>query len=472
MKMAVTRMVLGLILAATLAMYYLETNHDISLEHRRFHGDLAALQRIEATLNQDILKVRFGFLEDYNGFEKPLQTMNKVVEELRQVPLFVPEADRAFLGRSVTELAGSIQEKAALLERFKGLESILDDSMREFPVEANALLERIAAKEGGREVELLLNELIRQVLLYSLDSNARQEPELRRILSRLDAWRGKLEEDAALGTLIAHVHSILQIQPAVETVTRQLVSLPIAARTDEMLRLYEERFAASLRKSHFYRMVLKLLCMALIAGIGYAIYALKRINNDLERRVLKRTTDLLKKNKELQTEAAERIQAQGDLAYERDLLRTLLEHSPDQIYFKDRDSRFIKCSQTLVERFHLNSAEELVGKSDFDFFTEEHARPAFEDEQAIIRTGEPVVGRVEKEVWKDSDKITWALTTKGPLRDKTGGIIGTFGTTKDITTMKEAEEALARVNKELVEISRHAGMAEVATSVLHNVGNV
>jgi len=137
----------------------------------------------------------------------------------------------------------------------------------------------------------------------------------------------------------------------------------------------------------------------------------------------------------------ERRQAEIELAYERDLLRSLLDNSPDQIYFKDAQSRFVKSSNAQANQFGLKNAEEVVGKTDFDFFDEEHARPAFEDEQEIIRTGHPLVGRVEKEVWKDG-RVSWALTNKMPIRNKDGKIIGTLGISKDITAIKKMEMAL------------------------------
>jgi PAS domain S-box-containing protein len=167
-----------------------------------------------------------------------------------------------------------------------------------------------------------------------------------------------------------------------------------------------------------------------------------------------------------------RKRAEAELAYERDLLRSLLDHSPDHIYFKDRNSRFIKCSSRLAERFGLKDPNEVGGKTDFDFFAENHARPAFEDEQAIIRTGQPVIGKVEKETWQNSETSNWVLTSKMPLRSKAGEIIGTFGISKDISAIKQAETELERVHRQLMDASRNAGMAEVATSVLHNVGNV
>ncbi|WP_457279871.1 PAS domain-containing protein [Polaromonas sp. P5_D5] len=127
---------------------------------------------------------------------------------------------------------------------------------------------------------------------------------------------------------------------------------------------------------------------------------------------------------------------------EQDLLRTLLDNAPDHIYFKDAQSRFLKCSKAQALQFGA-SPEELVGKTDHDFFSEEHARPAYEDEQEILRTGQPIIGKVEKETWKDGRDESWKLSTKMPLRNKAGAIIGTFGISKDITALKQTEAALA-----------------------------
>jgi PAS domain S-box-containing protein len=138
----------------------------------------------------------------------------------------------------------------------------------------------------------------------------------------------------------------------------------------------------------------------------------------------------------------ERKRLEAELNRERDLWRTLLDNSPDHIYFKDTQSRFIRASKAQALQFGVKSPDEMVGRTDFDFFTEAHARPAFEDEQEIIRTGEPMIAKEEREVWKDGH-VTWASSTKMPMRDHTGKIIGIMGISRDVTGRKRAEEALA-----------------------------
>ena len=125
------------------------------------------------------------------------------------------------------------------------------------------------------------------------------------------------------------------------------------------------------------------------------------------------------------------------------LLRAILEHLPDSIYFKDRDSRFIRVNAALARKAGAASPEALVGRSDFDLFTPEHAAPAFEAEQRIVATGEPLLDCEEKETWPDG-RFSWVSTSKIPFRDHAGAIIGTFGISRDITIQKLAEEEFRR----------------------------
>ena len=139
-------------------------------------------------------------------------------------------------------------------------------------------------------------------------------------------------------------------------------------------------------------------------------------------------------------EARARRRVEEALAQEQYLLLMLMENLPDFVYFKDKDSRFIAVSRSLARRQGV-PPHEMRGKTDFDLFTEEHARAAFEDEQRIIRTGEPMLDKEEKETWPDGT-VTWVSSTKLPLRDAAGCIVGTFGISRDITQRKQQGEAL------------------------------
>ena len=122
---------------------------------------------------------------------------------------------------------------------------------------------------------------------------------------------------------------------------------------------------------------------------------------------------------------------------EKMLLEVLLKFVPDYVYFKDVEGKFIRLSHSLVKFFEQSSEEEVVGKSDFDFYGEE-ARSYFEDEQEIMRTQKPKINVLEESERKDGTPI-YTSTTKMPLVDNEGKIIGTFGLSRDFTESRMAE---------------------------------
>ena len=204
------------------------------------------------------------------------------------------------------------------------------------------------------------------------------------------------------------------------------------------------------------------------AAIALAIVLLAALVGWRLRQYQQRQQALARANAELDQRVHERTAA---LAEASALLEAMLDNSPDLIYFKDRESRFVRFSKSFLARLGLTAPALLRGKTDADFYAADHAQPAYADEQEIIRTGNPIIGQLEKETYADGH-VTWVLTTKMPWRDGAGAIVGTIGISKDVTSLKEAEAKLEQLHRQLLETSRQAGMAEVATSVLHNVGNV
>lgn len=148
-------------------------------------------------------------------------------------------------------------------------------------------------------------------------------------------------------------------------------------------------------------------------------------------------------NEELEIKVQERTAA---LSQANALLQMLLDYMPDHIYFKDTKSRFIRNSKSQAKALGLSDSFEAIGKSDFDFFP--HAQLSYEKEQEIIRSGRPLVDMEERVVWPDG-RETWVSTTKAPLLDQTGLIIGTFGISRDITERKRTETALQKAKLEL-----------------------
>ncbi len=136
---------------------------------------------------------------------------------------------------------------------------------------------------------------------------------------------------------------------------------------------------------------------------------------------------------------------------ERLLLEAFLEHIPDNVYFKDRDSRFVRISRAMADYFGLDDPAQAVNKTDTDIFSSEHATQALADEQEIIHMGRSMVGKEEEETWPDG-RQTWVLTNKVPLRDRRGQIIGTMGVSHDITERKRVHRELQEYKIRLEEL--------------------
>ncbi|MGH7992155.1 MAG: PAS domain-containing protein, partial [Limisphaerales bacterium] len=130
------------------------------------------------------------------------------------------------------------------------------------------------------------------------------------------------------------------------------------------------------------------------------------------------------------------------------LLEAILENIPDRIYFKDTQSRFIKLSKSLAHRLGVENPASAIGKTDSDFNISEKAGEFYQDEQRVMQTGQPLINKTEKQILPNGE-IGWTSTTKVPLRDKEGKVIGLVGLNRDITEQKRAEVALRQSYEEL-----------------------
>jgi hypothetical protein len=175
--------------------------------------------------------------------------------------------------------------------------------------------------------------------------------------------------------------------------------------------------------------------------------------------------------------AIERTRTEFELREQRLRLAALLDTIPDRIYFKDTEGRFLQVNPALAEYFRLRHPHEAIGRTDRDFFLEEHANQALADEAEVMRTGKPMVSRIERETFPDG-RVGWSLTTKMPLRDENGEIIGTFGISRDITNFKATEEALRKSEERYMRLLNSVTdyvytvelRAGVATATSHGAG--
>jgi PAS domain S-box-containing protein len=168
-------------------------------------------------------------------------------------------------------------------------------------------------------------------------------------------------------------------------------------------------------------------------------------------------------------------QAARRLGEERSLLRTLIDNLPDYVYVKDKESRFLIGNSTQLRLMGAANQEEIVGKTDFDFFPAELTAQYYADEQEIMRSGQPLIDREERIQDQATGQYKWDLTTKVPLRDSSGVVTGLVGISRDITERKETEAKLQRRALQLqaaAEVARDATTARDLDELLNRAVNL
>jgi len=157
----------------------------------------------------------------------------------------------------------------------------------------------------------------------------------------------------------------------------------------------------------------------------------------------------MKKRNNLESKPTATLKSRED----RGLLKAIIDNIPDQIYFKDTESRFLLCNPAVTINAGTDNTDELIGKTDFDFFPVEDAEKYFESEQALMRNFTPLINHEEQIVNKRTGEVHWNLTTKIPYKDQDGNLLGLIGINRDITDIKKAEKILEENEARLKELN-------------------
>ncbi len=181
-----------------------------------------------------------------------------------------------------------------------------------------------------------------------------------------------------------------------------------------------------------------------LVGLWRDITEIVEKENEIE----KSNSSLLELNAVLQKQKAEMLQQKDSLRntaeklyQEEKQLRTLIDNMPDRIYIKDRQSRFIVGNMHVANIMGVNSSDELIGKTDFDFYPKDLAQEFFYDEQKLMDAGLPIINKEERGLDMNGHEII-VSTTKVPFKNENGEVIGVVGMGRDITPQKLVEKTL------------------------------
>ena len=456
----------ALLLLAALAVFYLAQKGYSDREHARFQSGLWRLKHLDSTFNEDLLRARFSLLESYDAFQTYQLEMDRLLGDVRKVPRFVPPEGREELARPAGELAAMFLERRRLFERFKSLNAVLSNSRRYFPVAVDELTGRLNdAEDEERELGAIIQRLTRVLLAHvssagSLSAGDLAAPDALRDWA--SAHPGHAEA-AFVSSLARHARTLLDGKNELDTLTRRLLSLPTAAGIERLSSLYERDLAGALRRTAHFQTLLYAL-VALLAGmVGYALWALRAANRGLERRVGERTAAL-------ELENVERRRAETELAHSLSVLQTTLESTADGIVAIKSTGEVVTYNTRFASMWGLSP--EILRERDALGLTT-YVRAQVRDEESFVQRinellADPPAEACDVLELKDG-RIFERHVRARQVDGRNAGMVANF---RDITARRRAEDDLEKAHRQLLETSRQAGMAEVATSVLHNVGNV
>ncbi|MDF3058330.1 MAG: sensor signal transduction histidine kinase [Rariglobus sp.] len=456
----------GFLLLAVLAVFYLQRKVYSNDEHERFHSGLSRLKRLDSAFNEDLLRVRFSLLGSYDVFLNYQEEMEQLVDGSLAIPSFVGPDSRADIEQTSRELAALLQTRRRSFERFKSLNAVLSNSRRYFPVAVDELTRRLtASNQADQELGGIIQTLTRVLFTHTSSQDPLPAEDLATpgLISAWSARHPDHTETALASSLAQHARTLLDGQNELNALTRQLLSLPTAHEIDRLSQLYEKDLTGALRRTGQYRELLYALVLVLAGVIGYALWALRASNHSLEQRVSQRTADLQREN-------AERQRAETELANSLSVLQATLESTADGIVAIKPTGEVVNYNTQFVNMWGLSP--EVLKQRDTMQMTAFVASQVKNEEQFVQRITQLLSAPPADayDVIELKDGRTFERYVKAQQVDgKTLGMVANF---RDVTARRQAEIELGKVYSQLLDTSRQAGMAEVATGVLHNVGNV
>ena len=382
-------------------------------QHNRYVVTLRQLNELDTRINQNILEARYGLLIYYDPINNDLNKLQVLQNSLEKTPTFINNQNQIEIYQVLQNHRKALQQKERLIEDFKSKNAILRNSISYFPIAIANTVKKASAEPRNDELVAVLNNLLRDVLVYNLSSNEELRPKINQQIDVILKNRGQLPSrlnDSDSKIAIAHAKSILQYQPYVNNLVGEIIVLHTTQRAEELFDSYIHYYQEALRTANIYRFWLFLFSLVLLGSISaYIIYKLRK--------------------------SAAIIQ-QAEEKY-----RSIFENSVEGIFQTTPDGHYLSANPSLVRLYGYESIEELCAS-----LTEvDHQLYVLPDRRAkLIRLIEEqgTVCDFESQVYRKDGSVIWVSETARAVRDRPGNLLYYEGTVANITARKQAEEAL------------------------------
>src|SRR5262245_10705480 len=283
-----------------LVLLFVKTRMIDATAHDHFRSNLRQLKELDATLNQDVLKVRYGQLSSYDPLVADLSALKLVYATLRTTPTFLDQGTQSEIGHWQTKYEVGLKQKETLIERFKSQNAIFNNSLRYLPLAVAELAEQAARID--QRLALRLQALLSDILLYALVAQDSLAPQIIQT-DLMELLNDPETKKAAINTLVKnfvpHIQTILQYKPLLDASLTDILALPTVQYAQAMQEIYDRAYDQAAQTAGAYRLYLSLFSVLLLCCVIYSVAKLKRATNalhaanaHLERRVSERTEEL------------------------------------------------------------------------------------------------------------------------------------------------------------------------------------
>jgi len=431
----VKQLILASIAAVLLSFLYVKT-HSADLQiHQHIIEILRQFKQVEAQLNQDILKSRYGSLLHYDPLVSEIKYLHSLLKTIRTQRINAYTKDQQPLKQQIDNLGQALHNKASLLERFKSTNSILKNSSQYLPLGINQLIQ--ALTENGTDITLInqVSSLLNNSLSYSVTND---ESFKRQVIDGIDTiklnWHHyPLKLKGSLNEMIAHSNMVLQEKQKVDNLVHQLIAAPTAQHITELGKSFTTLHQRKLQQSNTYRLFLYLFAVTLLGYLGYLLA-------------------------QLRNSAAALNQTVRDLNFQKFALD---QHSIVSI--TDKEGKIIYVNDRFTEVSQYPRAELL--RQDHRIINSEFHPPAFFQELwQTIKTGTVWHGEIRNR--RKDGSFYWVDSTIVPFLDQTGKPDQYVSIRTDISALKQTKEALFR-EKEQAQVTLQAIADGVITTDNH-----